>query len=279
MQRTIGRPVTLEGIGLHTGERVRMTCLPADVDAGVVIRRADLLGTPEISLRKADVGSSIRETEITQNGVSVHTVEHLLAALAILNIHNIIVELDNEEVPAVDGSSQPFALLLREAGIVDQRGETPTIEIEKPIWISREDRHIIALPHKGGLRVSFTMDYSGTILGTQYAQFDITPEVALEELAPSRTFGFLSEVEALWKRGLARGGSLENCVVVGDDRIINTEGLRFPDEPVRHKILDLVGNLFLLGTLPRAQIIAIKSGHSMNIELVKEIKKEYSNGT
>lgn len=272
-QKTIKSEIYFSGTGLHTGEKISIKILPADADAGIRFIRIDK--SHEIINGNVDsVVNSRREVALGQDETVIRTVEHLLAAFSGLEIDNAIVEMNASEPPVIDGSARPFVDLILQAGIKEQNREREYIVIDEPIWISLGGKELIALP-SDEMKISFTISYDHPVIKTQFATFNISPEVFKNEIAPARTFGFLKEVRELWENDLAQGGTLDNAVIIGEKKIINGE-LRFENEFVRHKILDLIGDLYLLGKPLLAHIIAIKSGHSTNIALVQKIKEYLS---
>jgi len=274
-QRSIRRTVSYSGIGLHTGTSSTIVLQPAPPGSGVIFVRDDLPGMPKVRARLPNVKSTSRGTSLVADGIEVRTVEHLMAALLGLGVSNVTVEMDNLELPAADGSSLPFVRLLEEAGVEEQAEWAAEIVLRKPAWVSEGDRHIIALPCDR-TRIDFFIVFEHPLIGLQTKGYDIKSEVFVREIAPARTFGFLEEVEVLHSRGLAVGGSLDNSVVFSKEGVLNRDGLRFPDEPVRHKILDLIGDISLLGAIPRVHIVAIKSGHSLNLKLADRIAAHIS---
>ena len=273
-QTTIARAVNFDGQGLHTGNRVRMTLSPAPPDHGIVFRRVDrdppldLVARVESVPEHNDYG---RNTTLERDGVRVHTVEHVLAAITGLGLDNLVVELDsNEPVEPSDGSCAAFVEHLRRAGVQRQGTPKRTFVVRRAHTFQDGDVEIHALPYDG-FRVSFTIHYDNPVIGTQHASFEIDPEVFAREIAPARTFALLRDVRALQAKGLIRGGSLENAVVVDEDRILNEGPLRFPDEFVRHKILDLLGDLALLGCPIRGHVISVRSGHDTNVQFVRQL--------
>jgi UDP-3-O-[3-hydroxymyristoyl] N-acetylglucosamine deacetylase/3-hydroxyacyl-[acyl-carrier-protein] dehydratase len=275
-QKTIKKEISYSGIGLHTGKKVKITFKPAPIDSGVKFIRLDLEGRQGIPAKVSKVIKASRETSIAEGEVKVQSVEHILAALTGLGIDNLIIEIDSDEIPAADGSAFPFAQVLKEAGIVEQEKEKEYLELKEPVSYVKEDVYLVALPNEE-LRVSYTINFDHPVLKAQFASFIIDENTFMKEIAPARTFGFESEVKELREKGLIKGGSLENAVVISGKGILNKEPLRFPDEFVRHKILDLLGDLYLIGSPIKAHIIALKSGHGANLELVKKIynlKKE-----
>ena len=271
-QRTIARPATTSGIGLHTGNQCTMTFMPAEVDTGIRFVRVDLEGQPEIVIDPDHVIGVERGTSIGVDGCKVHTIEHVLAALAVAGIDNLRIELDSSEPPVGDGSSLPFWTALKEAGIVELAGKRRSYRVEEPIYYADGEVEITLLP-SDRLQVSFSIDFDHPLVGHQFESFEITPEVFESEIAPARTFGFLHEIEKLKAAGLIRGGNLRNAIVIGDDKILNDEHLRFPDEMVRHKVLDLLGDLKLLNVDIVAHIVARRSGHRTHLALVQLLKR------
>ncbi|MBN1425758.1 bifunctional UDP-3-O-[3-hydroxymyristoyl] N-acetylglucosamine deacetylase/3-hydroxyacyl-ACP dehydratase [Candidatus Fermentibacteria bacterium] len=272
-QRTIGGVAAVEGVGLHTGLRSTLVFEPAPEDSGVVFVRDDLPGSPIIPADIAHVVDTARGTTLGVNGVRVMTVEHVLAAVAGLGIDNLRVKVNEVEAPVGDGSALPFVKALRGAGIVEQSREKRPLEIKETVSYDRDGVNIVLLPYDG-FKISFLIEYNHKVLGTQYASFEISDVVFAKEIAPARTFTFGYEVEMLQKAGLIKGGSLENAVVVGDDGILNEGSLRFSNEFVRHKIVDLIGDFFLIGVPLNAHVIAAKSGHAANVEVVRILRKK-----
>jgi len=270
-QKTVRRVVSYKGVGLHMGKDVTLTLEPASVDEGVVFIRRDLPGEPEISARTNRVISNKRGTSIGDEKVRVHTIEHILAALAGLTIDNVRVGMDGEEVPAADGSALPFVRLIQEAGTQVQDAPRRVFTLKEPLWMEEDARRLVVLPCPE-FKITYTVDFPFSPLKSQFGEFTIDEDTFIGEIAPSRTFGFMEEVEELKKAGLVQGGSLENAVVIGKEGVINKEGLRFPNEPVRHKILDLIGDLYLLGGPIQAHIIAVKAGHLFNVKLVVKLE-------
>ena len=280
-QRTLKGQRSYTGVGIHTGQQVTVTFKPAPVDHGIVFVRVDLPDSPTVPAAIRHVVPSsdyARRTTLSRNGVSIYTVEHVLAALAGLGIDNAIVELDADE-PAepADGSCESFVQILLETGIVEQDAPLQHLEVIEPVSFDDGDVHISASPHDG-FRITFTIDYENPTIGTQYASFEMNEETFLKEICCARTFALQSDVEELQKMGLIKGGSLENAVVVGADGIVNQSDLRFPDEFVRHKILDLVGDLALLGMPLRGHVYASKSGHATNVKFVKRLESAIRQG-
>ncbi len=276
-QATLAKEVSFSGVGLHSGARTTLVFKPAPANSGIKFVRSDLASKPEIEAQISNAvptGDYSRRTVLGCGDVTISTVEHVLAAISGLGIDNLTIELDAAEPAESDGSSAPFVKVLKEAGIVEQDARRKYIEVKSPIALTENGVQMVALPHDG-LRISFTAHYDHPLIGTQYASFDVSQEVFETEIAPARTFSLLKDVEDLRSRGLIKGGSLENSIVIGDHEIMNEEPLRFPDEFVRHKVLDLLGDLCLLGMPVKTHIISVKSGHASNIKLVKLLKDRF----
>ncbi len=272
-QRTLKTPVECTGIGLHTGHKVNLIIKPAPPDSGIIFIRNDLPGRPSIKAVYGNVINTHMSTTIGYNGYSISTVEHLMAAFFGLGIDNALVELDGPEVPAMDGSSAPFVFLMRNAGIVEQRSPKKFLLIKK--GLKREDGNkSIEVRPSNELRISYVIDFSHPLINSQQYEISFSEACFYEEISKARTFGFLKDVQMLRKMGLARGGSLDNAIVVDDFRILNEDGLRYEDEFVRHKILDFIGDLSLLPYTPIGHFIIIKSGHFLNHLMLKELMKK-----
>ncbi len=275
-QRTVKGPAVIEGVGLHTGEKGMMRFLPAPEGYGVRFVRTDLPGRPEVRVRPEnahfDPGAG-RRTILQQDGVQVHTMEHVLAAVAGLGIDNLIIETSTMEVPeGHDGSAGPIAQALLAAGLQDQDKPTRHIKVTKPVRWTENGVELSAVPYQG-FRISFRIEYDHPVIGVQEHSLEITPETFLAEIAPARTFVLESDLELLRQSGWIKGGRLESAIVVGKDRVLNEEKLRFPDEFVRHKILDLLGDLFILGGPLLGHVSANRSGHQGHVAFVKQLKQ------
>lgn len=275
-QRTITRPVSCSGIGLHTGETSKITFKPAPENTGVIFERVDIESRPRIPAIVDYVDSVIRGTTIGKDGVRIHTVEHLLAALAGTGIDNVIIEMEGNEIPAYDGSSNFFVKAIEKAGTQEQNAERKEAVLTKPLSYEENGVHFLVLPNDN-LKISFHIEYQNPLVGCQFESIDINRENFRKLIAEARTFAFLDEVEELKKSGLIKGGSLENAVVFDEDKILNPDPLRSDKEPVRHKILDLLGDIQLLGMPMRAHVISFKSGHPSNINLVRKIREHLEN--
>ncbi|TAJ22696.1 MAG: UDP-3-O-acyl-N-acetylglucosamine deacetylase [Nitrospirae bacterium] len=269
-QQTISRSITCSGIGLHTGQPVTLTLNPAPPDTGVVFVRHHAEGA-------VSLGASIRNmvptelcTALSINGTQVKTVEHVLAALAGLEVDNVYAELDGGEVPAMDGSSSAFVRLIRVAGITTQERRRPYLKIMQPIEVREGGRRVIIEP-SATPRITCSVEYDHPMIRKQAYVYEWSASAFEQDIAEARTFAFLKEVEGLWARGLAKGGSLENTIVLSEQNILNESGLRFQDEFVRHKVLDLIGDLALLGVPFIGHLIADRSGHALHAKLVEKI--------
>lgn len=267
-QTTVASRVTYIGIGLHSGQDVTIALNPAPAGSGIVFARTDLPGCPKVSAKAANVTNTMRATTLEQGEAKVFTVEHLLAALFAMGVDNCLVEISSVEPPVADGSSLPFLKLIESAGVTNLfELRRPPFVVKKAIAVRYPDKFITILPYDG-FRITFTSTNPHPLLGVQFGDYEITPETFARELAPARTIGFMHEVEALQSQGLALGGSLENAVVYDDEKCLTP--LRFPDELVRHKILDVIGDLALAGRIA-GHVIAVKSSHALNTALAKEI--------
>lgn len=271
-QQTLGKPVSFSGVGLHSGNRVSATFLPASPNTGLRFRRVDLEGKPELEARVENVCDTTRSTTLGRGNLRVHTVEHVLATFAGFQIDNAIVELDSNEPPVGDGSARPYCQMVEKSGVVAQNEPREPYRIGEPIEVQNGDTTISVFPHDG-LKITCTSaDKQGRF--TQFFSAQISPEIWKRDLAPARTFCFYEEIEFLIKNGLIKGGSLENAVVIRDDAVLTTEPLRFPEEFVRHKILDILGDLTLVGRPVFGHVIAVKPSHTANCELVRRIEAQ-----
>ncbi len=268
-QRTIRKERAVQGKSLHTGEEVTLTIKPAPPNSGYLFRRMDLYGKPEIKPTAENVSDLVRSTTITNGNAKVHTIEHVLSALVGCGIDNAEIELDASEPPIMDGSSRPFVNLIMEAEPIEQEEDRQFLEITEPVSVTSGNRSIIALPHDGFRVTCTSADDRG--IHTQHLSIDIDPETYVAQIAPSRTFTIYEEIEELLKIGKIQGGSLDSAIVIKGDKILSKEPLRFEDEFVRHKILDIVGDFSLLGKSLKAHIIAVRPGHSLNSQLVSKI--------
>jgi UDP-3-O-[3-hydroxymyristoyl] N-acetylglucosamine deacetylase len=271
-QRTLKSLVSATGVGLHTGQKVRLTLRPAQPDTGVVFRRLDLPSAPEIRARADLVGETRLCSCLVSGGTKIYTIEHLMSALAGLGVDNVYVDLDGPEVPIMDGSAAPFVLLIQQAGIEEQGAPKRFLRVKKRVEAKDGDKWAVLEPYEG-FRLSFSIVYDHPVIEKSNTSLsvDFATTSYLKEVARARTYGFMHEVEALRDAGLALGGGLENAVVLDDHRVLNAEGLRFADEFIRHKILDAIGDLYLLGRPLLAAFSAHKSGHALNNGLLREL--------
>lgn len=273
VQKTIAREVSLKGKACHTGADVELTFKPAPIDYGIVFKRLDLYGKPEIKPFISQVGDLVRNTTIGTHEAQIHTVEHVLSALSGMGITNVLIEMTGAEPPIMDGSARPFVQLLQEAEIVPQDKAQSVFTLQEPIYISQGNRSIIAVPYEG-LKITCTSaDDKG--LYTQHLSLDINLENYIASIAPARTFAIYEEIESLIQLGKIKGASLDCAILIKGDKIISKEPLRFNDEFVRHKILDIVGDISLLGVPLKAHIIAVRPGHALNAELTKKLAQQY----
>ncbi|WP_369712045.1 UDP-3-O-acyl-N-acetylglucosamine deacetylase [Leptotrichia sp. HSP-342] len=279
-RRTIKNTIEMSGIGLHKGEEIKLTLKPSENndERGIIFKRIDVIGKNNVikvdyrNLFDLERGTNIRN----EDDVKVHTIEHFLSSLSITGVTDILVEISGNELPILDGSSIGFVEKLLEAGIVELNEEIEPVVITEPVIFSDEKagKYVMALPYDG-FKISYTIDFNHSFLKSQYYELEVNLENYIENIAKCRTFAFDYEIDFLKKNNLALGGSLENAVVVGADGPLNPEGLRYPDEFVRHKILDIIGDLYVLGTPIKAHIIAIKAGHYINSRLTEMIAKKY----
>ena len=280
-RKTIKNTVEISGIGLHKGEEIKLALKSNGQESGeqgIIFKRVDVAGKNNIvkvdyrNLFDLERGTNIRN----EDDVKVHTIEHFLSALSVTGITDILVEISGNELPILDGSSAGFVEKLLEAEIVELESEIEPVVIKEPVIFSDEKagKYVIALPYDN-FKISYTIDFNHSFLKSQYFEIEVNLENYMENIARCRTFAFDYEIEFLKKNNLALGGSLENAVVVGANGPLNPEGLRYPDEFVRHKILDIVGDLYVLGRPLQAHIIAIKAGHYVNSRLTEMIAKKY----
>jgi UDP-3-O-acyl N-acetylglucosamine deacetylase len=271
-QRTVKDTAQVDGIGLQTGNKVRLTLKSSPADSGINFIRVDLPNKPLLNIQSLDLGASDsaeRRTMLGFGPLQIQTTEHLLAALSGLGIDNIVIELDNVELPGLDGSAKGFVEAIKKAGIAEQAAPKKALKADKPVWCSSKDAVLVMLSGEG-FRVSYTLSYPG--IGSQFFSIDVNEKSFEEAVAPARTFCFEAEALELLKRGLGKGANYENTLVMGAKGPINNT-LRFPDEPARHKVLDLIGDLYLAGAPVEGHVVAVKSGHTLNMELVKKLKE------
>ncbi len=271
-QRTLKNVIRATGVGLHTGQKVYLTLRPAVPDTGIVFRRVDLDPAVEIRACPENVGDTRLSTTLMQHGVRISTVEHLLSALAGLGIDNAYVDVSAPEVPIMDGSAGPFVFLLQSAGVEEQNAAKRFIKIKRKVVVEDGDKRASFEPFDG-FKVSFAIDFDHPAFEqrAQYASVDFSSTSFVREVSRARTFGFLRDIEMLRQRELALGGSMDNAVVVDDYRVLNEDGLRYEDEFVKHKILDAIGDLYLLGHSLIGAFSGHKSGHALNNRLLREL--------
>ncbi len=271
-QRTLKNVIRATGVGLHSGEKVYLTLRPAQPDTGVIFRRVDLNEPVEIKATAQNVGATLLSTTLEQDGVSISTVEHLLSAMAGLGIDNAYVDVSASEVPIMDGSSGPFVFLIQSAGIVEQDVPKRFVRIKKSIVVEEEGKWARFDPFDG-FKVSFAIDFDHPAFKDVpcTAEIDFSSTSFVKEVSRARTFGFMSDIEALRKNNLALGGSIDNAIVVDEYRVLNEDGLRYEDEFVKHKILDAIGDLYLLGHSSIGAFSGYRSGHALNNKLLKAL--------
>ena len=271
-QRTLKNSIRATGVGLHSGQKVFMSMLPAGPDTGIIFRRVDLEQPVEIRAYATNVGATELASTLMNGNVKVATVEHLLSAIAGLGIDNCVIELSAGEVPIMDGSSGPFVFLIQSAGIQEQDAPKRFIRIKQPVQVQDGDKYARFEPYEG-FRVSFSIDFRHPVFKTsrQAATIDFSTTTFVKEVSRARTFGFMRDVETMRSKNLALGGSLDNAVVLDEYRVLNNEGLRYEDEFVRHKILDAIGDLYLMGHSLIGSYTAHKSGHQLNNKLVRAL--------
>ena len=264
-QRTLKNIIRASGVGLHTGEKIHLTLRPAKAESGIIFVRSDIEDSPEIKACIENVGDTQLSTTLEKDGIKVSTVEHLLSAIAGLGIDNLYVELSGPEVPIMDGSAGPFVFLLQSAGIQEQDVAKKFVRIKKHLRVTDQDRWAEFQPYDG-FKVAFTIDFDHPVFqaGPQFAEIDFSSTSFVKEVSRSRTFGFLRDFEYLRAQNLALGGSLDNAIAVDDQKILNEDGLRYEDEFVKHKILDAIGDLYLLGHSLIGSFKGYKSGHELN---------------
>lgn len=271
-QRTLNNTIRATGVGLHTGEKVYLTLKPAAVDTGIVFRRTDLDPVVEIEAKAMNVGDTTLSTSLVNGDVRVSTVEHLLSAMAGLGIDNAIIDVTAPEVPIMDGSAGPFVFLIQSAGIIEQDAPKKFIRIKKLVEVSQDDKTASFKPFDG-FKVTFTIHFDHPAFKDRNKEVtvDFSSTSFVKEVSRARTFGFMHEFEYLRSQGLARGASMDNAIAVDDAQVLNEDGLRYEDEFVKHKVLDAIGDLYLLGNSLIGEFNAFKSGHALNNILLREL--------
>lgn len=272
-QRTLSNPISATGVGVHTGKQVNIRLNPAPADTGIVFRRVDLDPVVEIKGEIDSVGDTRLSTSLCKGPVIISTVEHLLSAMAGLGIDNAVIDIDGPEVPIMDGSSDPFVFLIRSAGVEEQEAPKRFLRIKQPVRIQEGDKWAELLPYNG-FKVSFSIEFNHPVVdeSAQSAEVDFSSTSYVKEVSRARTFGFLKEFQMLRANNLALGGSLDNAIVVDEQKILNEDGLRYRDEFVKHKILDAIGDLYLFGHTVIGQFRGHKSGHALNNQLMKAVR-------
>ncbi len=271
-QRTLKKKISTTGVGLHTGAKVVLTMRPASVDAGIVFRRIDLDPPVDIRAQALNVTDTRLSTLIEHDGARVSTVEHLMSALAGLGIDNAYVDIDGPEVPIMDGSAGPFVFLLQQAGVEEQKAPKRFIRVKSPIEVRNGDK-LARFDPFNGFRIDFSIEFPHPVFGAENRQvvIDFAENSYLKEISRARTFGFMQEVETMREMGLALGGSLDNAIVLDEFRVLNSDGLRYENELVKHKVLDAIGDLYLLGSPLIGSYTAYKSGHALNNQLLRAL--------
>lgn len=271
-QRTLKNVIRATGVGLHTGKKILLTLRPAQANAGIIFRRVDLDDPVEIEARPENVGDTKLSTSLVKDGVKISTVEHLLSALAGFGIDNAYIDLSSDEVPIMDGSAGPFVFLIQSAGVEEQNAAKQFMRIKERVRVEDGDKWAMFEPFEG-FKVGFTIEFDHPMFheGNCKAEIDFSTTSYVKEVSRARTFGFMRDVELLRENNLALGGTLDNAIVVDDYRILNEDGLRFEDECVKHKILDAIGDLYLLGHSLIGSFTGFKSGHALNNRLLREL--------
>jgi UDP-3-O-[3-hydroxymyristoyl] N-acetylglucosamine deacetylase len=274
-QRTLKKAISATGVGLHNGEKVTLTLRPAAVDTGIVFIRVDLPQPNTISATPHAVQDTRMCSALEANGARVATVEHLMSALAGLGIDNVYVEVDASEIPIMDGSSGPFVFLLQEAGVLEQPAAKKFIRVKKPVEVVEGDKWVRFEPYHG-FKIDFTIEFNHPVFehSGNNVKIDFAADSYIKEISRARTFGFMHEVEYLRSNGLARGGSLDNAIVLDEYRVLNSDGLRYDDEFAKHKVLDAIGDLYMLGHPILGAFYAFKSGHALNNQLLRALLQD-----
>lgn len=272
-RKTLAKELVYKGVGLHKGENIDMKLIP-QTSGGLVFKRVDLEeGKNIINVHVDNTFDLTRGTNLKNEfGAAIYTVEHFLSALYILNITDLMIEIEGNEFPIADGSAIEFVKAIEEAGVLDLAEDVNPIVVKEPVYVTVGDKHVVVLPYDG-YKITYSIRFEHTFLKSQMAEFEIDLETYKKEIAPARTFGFDYEIEYLKKNGLALGGTLDNAIVVTKDGVLNPQGLRFEDEFVKHKILDIIGDLKVINRPIKGHIIAIKAGHAINAEIGKKLNQ------
>ena len=273
-RKTIAKEITYEGMGLHKGELIKIKLIPATKETGIIFKRIDLKENEnEVTMNLENTFDLTRGTNLKNKyDAKIHTIEHFLSVLSIFEITDLIIEIDGNELPIGDGSAKIFGELIKNTGTCNLNSEIEELIITEPVYLTKGDKHIIALPYDG-FKITYTIKFDHTFLKTQMLEIDLNKENFLKEIAPARTFGFDYEIEYLKQNNLALGGTLDNAIVINKNGIDNPSGLRFEDEFVRHKILDIIGDLKVINRPIKGHIIAVKAGHALDIEFAKLLMK------
>lgn len=274
-QRSLRKSTSINGIGLFTGAKTQLTMRPAPEGTGIVFQRVDLPSKPTLVAHVENVLETPRCTILGNSEVQIQTVEHILSALKAYDLDNLIIEIDGPEIPSCDGSALPFVDMIRKAGVLSQTTTKKVYHLDTPIFWSKGDVHLVALPAED-FRISYTLNYPNSeLLKSQFYTVHVNEETYKQEIAPARTFALYEEVVPLIEKGNIKGGRLDNAVIIKGDSILNPEGVRYRDEMVRHKILDLIGDLSLVGDSFHAHVIAIRSGHFSNTSFARELVNNF----
>ena len=270
-QRTINRSISTEGVGIHSGKKVRLNLYPAEANTGICFRRSDI-DTDFFNIDPSCIKQTVLCTGVYKNGVEIKTIEHLMAALYMLGIDNILIEVDSYEIPIMDGSSAPFIFLIKDVGIKNLESYKKVVKVKKEISYTEGDKYVVVRP-SNSINIDYRIDFENNVIknSNQRLNINLFKNNIVNHLANARTFGFIRDVEYLQKNGLAKGGSLSNAIIIDDYRVINDEGLRYEDEFVRHKMLDMLGDIFVCGKYIIGDFCAYKSGHYMNNMFLREI--------
>lgn len=270
-QTTLAKTAVYKGIGLHSGREVSIELMPAEPDSGIVFLRTDLEGSPEIKASAENVTSTVRATTIEDNGAKVFTIEHMMSVLHAMRVDNCRIAISAEEPPVADGSALTFFELVRKAGIAEQEAQRRELVVSRPVRVDKDDSFVVAVPYDG-FRISFTSINPHKLIGVQYFDIEVNEDSFYKEIAQARTIAYEKEIEALRSMGLGLGGTIDNVIVYNDEGWINP--LHYDDELVRHKILDIIGDLRLAG-LVKGHFIAVKSGHALNTAMAKLLLEEF----
>ena len=268
-QRTIAEEISCTGIGLHSGKKVKLTIKPAPPNSGISFERIDVSPSCNVRATFDNVVATNMATTIGFNGYSVSTIEHIMAAFFGMGIDNVLVQVDGEEIPIMDGSSAPFIFLLKKAGFTMQNSHKKFLLVKKSVKVEDGNRSVKLNP-SNELKITYKIDFDHPLIQNQSYEISFSQSAFINEISTARTFGFLKDVQTLWNNGLAKGGSLDNAIVVDDFRVLNDDGLRYKNEFVRHKLLDFIGDLSILGYIPIGHFIVERSGHSLNQKLLKQ---------